>query len=150
MNSLLISFVIFGIGFILCLILILRKKWLVSKKHIEEYKEGRDKTTFRKGEVIEEKEVEYHGAGFLSKIIGSFVTILVGVSLIGPINEAVKKTCNPNSSYSSNLTDGAINTLNCAGMNGAILQIIPLFFALTIVIVAIVMMVNNLRDAGLV
>jgi CTP:phosphocholine cytidylyltransferase-like protein len=64
MNYFLISGIIFVIGFISFLFLFLRNKWKVKVKHIEEYKEGRDKLTFRKKEEVKEEKKESFIDGF--------------------------------------------------------------------------------------
>jgi hypothetical protein len=144
MNSWIISGIILAIGFFICLILILRNKWKVRKTHIEDYEAGRNKLTpeiKKSQEKKEEVEQEYSGSGFsISSIIGGVVAILIGVSLIGPISETVKQV--------SLQTTATADASTIAGMN-AILNIVPIFFTIIIVAMAIGLIYSSLRNSGL-
>ena len=76
----------------------------------------------------------------LGNLIGGFVTILVGVNLIGPIADDVYAVRFANGSGGTNLT-GAAST---------ILGLTPLFFALGIMAAGVALAVGGLRNAGLV
>ena len=70
----------------------------------------------------------------LGNLIGGFVTIIIGVNLIGPIADDVV------SAQGGNVT-GAAST---------ILGLTPLFFALGIMAAGVALAVGGLRNAGLV
>ena len=145
MNVWIISGIILAIGFLICLILILRAKWKAGRKNINDYQKGRDKLTFRKKK---EKKESYSGGGFgLGNIIGGLVVILVGASLLPTIAEEVSSACLEQLNISS-----AANTMLCSssGEPSGMLGMIVLFFALGIVVAAIGTVVSGLRNAGLV
>ena len=75
----------------------------------------------------------------LGNLIGGFITILIGVNLIGPIADDVWAARNYNATASSNVT-GAAST---------ILGLTPLFFALGIMSVGVALAVGGLRNAGI-
>lgn len=138
MNSVLIAEVILGIGFLIFLILVLRSHWNTRKKHIEDYEKGRDKLTFRKKEkkkpVLKEGGGGFSG-GFLGNIIGGFVTILIGVSLLPTIAEEVNAAAS-----SSELTSSAQQMLSLC----------PIFFAIAVFAVGISVLYGSLRGTGLI
>ncbi len=75
----------------------------------------------------------------ISRLIGGFIAILIGVSLIGPI--------------SSEVNDAADSTdesylYNCAGWGATVLKLVPGFFALGILGVGIAVTYGAMRDAG--
>ncbi len=77
----------------------------------------------------------------LGNLIGGFVTILIGVNLIGPIADDVflAQHSNGSSDGGSNLT-GAAST---------ILGLTPLFFSLGIMSAGVALAVGGLRNAGI-
>ncbi len=75
----------------------------------------------------------------ISRLIGGFVAILLGVSLIGPIAQEV----NTAASATSNLT---LNT----SWGATVLKLVPGFFALGILGIGIAVTYGSLRDAGVV
>ena len=75
----------------------------------------------------------------ISRLIGGFVAILVGVSLIGPISTEV----NTAASSSGNLT--AVTS-----WGATVLKLVPGFFALGILGIGIAVTYGSLRDAGVV
>jgi len=76
----------------------------------------------------------------ISRLIGGFVAILLGVSLIGPISTQVNTTT---SSTTGNLT-------SVCGWGATVLNLVPGFFALGILGVGIAVTYGSLRDAGVV
>lgn len=140
MNGILIAQIILGIGAFSFLLLILRSKWLQTKKNIKDYEEGRDKLTHRKPKEV---EIESSGGFSLSTLLGGFVTLLVGASLIGPISEQVGIA-----SQSLNATSGA-NQL-ATSMSSSLLQIIPVFFAIGLIAAVVGLMASGFRNQGLV
>jgi len=75
----------------------------------------------------------------ISRLIGGFVAILLGVSLIGPISEEV----NTAASSTGNLT---LTT----SWGATVLKLVPGFFALGILGIGIAVTYGSLRDAGVV
>ena len=76
----------------------------------------------------------------LGNLIGGFITIIIGVNLIGPIADDVYETRFGNGTETTNIT-GAAST---------ILGLTPLFFALGIMAAGVALAVGGLRNAGLV
>jgi len=76
----------------------------------------------------------------LGNLIGGFITIVIGVNLIGPVADDVVTVRYGNGTEVTNLT-GAAST---------ILGLTPLFFALGIMSAGIALAVGGLRNAGLV
>ena len=75
----------------------------------------------------------------ISRLIGGFVSILIGVSLIGPVSSEV------NTAASST---GAL--YNSASWGATVLKLVPGFFALGILGIGIAVTYGSLRDAGVV
>ena len=75
----------------------------------------------------------------ISQLIGGFVSILIGVSLIGPIASEV----NTATSSTANLT--AVSS-----WGSTVLKLVPGFFALGILGIGIAVTYGSLRDAGVV
>jgi len=75
----------------------------------------------------------------ISRLIGGFVSILIGVSLIGPVSTEV------NTAASST---GAL--YNSAAWGATVLKLVPGFFALGILGIGIAVTYGSLRDAGVV
>jgi hypothetical protein len=78
----------------------------------------------------------------ISRLIGGFVSILIGVSLIGPVasevNTAAGSATNPTNLY------------NSATWASTVLKLVPGFFALGILGIGIAVTYGSLRDAGVV
>ena len=77
----------------------------------------------------------------LGNLIGGFITIVIGVNLIGPVADDVicaTSTCAGN------------GTTNVTGAASTILGLTPLFFALGIMAAGVALAVGGLRNAGLV
>lgn len=130
--GLIVSGAILLSGILIFLALVFRK----VKKHraIKHYEEIRDKLSVREAEeetgITEE---EYEGGFSLSSIIGGFISILVGFSLLPEITKQV------NIATSSNVT-GAAST---------ILGIVPVMFITAILGSAIAIFSKSFREMGL-
>lgn len=75
----------------------------------------------------------------ISRLIGGFVAILIGVSLIGPIATEVQTAADSAENLSTNTAWGA-----------TVLKLVPGFFALAILGIGIAITYGSLRDAGVV
>ena len=75
----------------------------------------------------------------ISRLIGGFVAILIGVSLIGPIAEEVNTAAAAGGNLATNTSWGA-----------TVLKLVPGFFALGILGIGIAVTYGSLRDAGVV
>lgn len=135
--------IIIAIGFLSFCFLALRAR----KKHkaIKHYESIRDKLTLREQEEVE-AEIDYGGGFSLGRLIGGFVVILVGFSLLPEIGKVVGESCPP---ISQNVTSASA-VLLCGGASGTMLGFVTLFFALGICMAAISMVVSGIRSVGLV
>ena len=82
MNSWIIAGIILALGFLIFIFLILRSKWLQKGKHIEEYADARNKTTFRKKKeevLVSPISEDYGGFNLQNFIVG---IVIVGVTLV--------------------------------------------------------------------
>jgi len=75
----------------------------------------------------------------LGNLIGGFITILVGVNLIGPIADDV---------FFARYGNGTVTT-NITGAASTILGLTPLFFSLGIMAAGVALAVGGLRNAGI-
>ena len=75
----------------------------------------------------------------INRLIGGFVAILVGVSLIGPISDQV-----------ADATRTAGPLQNSSSWGATVLRMVPGFFALGILGIGIAITYGSLRDAGVV
>jgi len=75
----------------------------------------------------------------INRLIGGFVAILIGVSLIGPISSEVNTAA---------VTSG--NLYNSSSWGATVLKMVPGFFALGILGIGIAVTYGSLRDAGVV
>jgi hypothetical protein len=92
----------------------------------------------------------------IANLVGGFVSILIGVSLIGPISEQVNITaigvnltggCGGTSSYGVTYC-GAL--YNSSSWGSTVLKMAPGFFALGILGIGIAVTYSSLRQAGIV
>jgi hypothetical protein len=81
-----------------------------------------------------------HIQKMINRLIGGFVSILIGVSLIGPIATTVNTVTQ---ATGNNLT-------NTAAWGATVLRMVPGFFALSIMGIGIAITYGALRDAGVV
>ena len=75
----------------------------------------------------------------INRLIGGFVGILIGVSLVSPIAEQVN---------TAGATNG--NLYNSTSWGATVLRLVPGFFALGILGIGIAVTYGALRDAGVV
>ena len=75
----------------------------------------------------------------ISRLIGGFVSILIGVSLVGPVANEVTGAAVSTGNLSLNTNWGA-----------TVLKLVPGFFALGILGIGIAVTYGSLRDAGVV
>jgi hypothetical protein len=92
----------------------------------------------------------------INRLIGGFVAILIGVSLIGPL--ATQVTTASSTTNSSGATCTTYNQGGCANAQlyissswgATVLNMVPGFFALGILGIGIAVTYGSLRDAGVV
>jgi hypothetical protein len=108
--------------------------------HIEHYESMRDKLTIRK-KTVEEPLTEGLGLGGmgLGNIIGGFIAILIGVTLLPTIAQQVGKA-----SAQMNVTSPSIE------MTTTMLKLVPVFFAIALLGIGIAIAYSTLRNTGLV
>ena len=75
----------------------------------------------------------------IANLIGGFVSIIIGVSLIGPIATTVNDVA---------ATGGAV--YNSSTWGATILKMVPGFFSLSILGIGIAITYSSLREAGIV
>jgi hypothetical protein len=75
----------------------------------------------------------------IANLIGGFVSILIGVSLIGPISAEVQSVTGTNTALANATTWGV-----------TVLKMVPGFFALGIMGIGIAVCYGSLRQAGIV
>lgn len=75
----------------------------------------------------------------IANLIGGFVSIIIGVSLIGPVATTVNTAA---------VTNGAL--YNSTTWGATVLQMVPGFFALGILGIGIAVTYSSLRQAGIV
>jgi hypothetical protein len=128
-----------------------------ESRNIKHYEEMRDKLTVKDaegdikqniakagGDVEEEEEEEETSSGggglHLGSIMGAFIAIIVGVSLIGPITSELKKA------------QGNLNVTSYAGnslvLTSALLDFLPIFFGITVLLIGISVAYSALRSSG--
>jgi hypothetical protein len=73
----------------------------------------------------------------IANLIGGFVSILVGVSLIGPISQEVN---------SASVSGSALS--NASSWGATVLKLVPGFFALGILGIGLAVTYASLRQAG--
>jgi len=81
----------------------------------------------------------------IANLIGGFVSILLGTSLIGPISTEVN-TAACGSNYSN--CDSAL--YNTTSWGATVLKLVPGFFALSVLGIGIAVTYTSLRQAGIV
>ena len=75
----------------------------------------------------------------IANLIGGFVTILVGVSLIGPVAQQINVIAAPGQALA-----------NSSSWSASVLLMVPGFFALSILGVGIAVTYSALRESGIV
>jgi hypothetical protein len=92
----------------------------------------------------------------IANLIGGFVSILVGVSLIGPISTEVNTAATSVNSTGSTCTSTTQAGCSNAGLyvasswGATVLKLVPGFFALGILGIGIAVTYSSLRQAGVV
>jgi len=92
----------------------------------------------------------------INNLIGGFVAILIGVSLIGPIAEQVNVAATSANSTGSTCTSVSQGGCADAGLyltaswGATVLKMVPGFFALGILGIGIAVTYSSLQDAGVV
>ncbi len=94
----------------------------------------------------------------IANLIGGFVAILIGTSLVGPVSTEVNTAAGSTNATGSTCTeavDGGVAGANCqlylASQWGAtVLKLVPGFFALGILGIGIAVTYSSLRQAGVV
>jgi len=92
----------------------------------------------------------------INRLIGGFVAILIGVSLIGPIATEVQTAASSTNSSGSTCTSttqgGCSGTAlyQVSSWGATVLKMVPGFFALGILGIGIAITYGALRDAGVV
>jgi len=75
----------------------------------------------------------------IANLIGGFISILVGTSLIGPVATEVNTAA---------VTNGAL--YNASSWGASVLNLVPGFFALAILGIGVAVTYTSLRQAGIV
>ena len=75
----------------------------------------------------------------IANLIGGFIAILIGTSLIGPVSDEVNTAA---------VTNGAL--YNSSTWGATVLKLVPGFFALAILGVGVAVTYTSLRQAGIV
>ncbi len=75
----------------------------------------------------------------IANLIGGFISILVGTSLIGPVANEVAGAAGSGTNLSTNTSWGA-----------TVLKLVPGFFALSILGIGVAVTYTSLRQAGIV
>ena len=131
-----IAFGIIFCGFMIALFLALRGYG--KAKGIKHYEEIRDELSVRK-EKKKKPVKESRGYGInIGSLIGGFITILIGITLLPAISKSV--------------TEAQMNNTvmeNASPMAANMLQMVPIGFAVVIAIMAISIIWNAVRNAGL-
>ena len=85
----------------------------------------------------------------IANLIGGFVSIIVGTSLIGPVSTQVyDAACSTNHSLSGTNCDSAL--YNSSSWGSSVLKLVPGFFALSILGIGLAVTYTSLRQAGIV
>ena len=75
----------------------------------------------------------------IANLIGGFISILVGTSLIGPVADEVAAAA---------VANGAL--INASSWGASVLKLVPGFFALAILGIGVAVTYTSLRQAGIV
>lgn len=141
MNQVLISVGILFFGLIVCLLLIFRAKR--KARAIVHYETMRDKLSLREEEEkITELVSEGLGNFNLGNIIGGFIAILVGTSLFPIITDEVNKACSLQAA--TNVTTTSLQSCSM------IINLVPIFFIASIVVMIIGIMLRRFSNVGLI
>ncbi len=88
----------------------------------------------------------------IANLIGGFVSILIGTSLVAPVSlEVNNAACSTNASYHGSSTTNCDSALfNATSWGATVLKLVPGFFALSILGIGIAVTYTSLRQAGIV
>lgn len=96
----------------------------------------------------------------IANLIGGFIAIIIGVSLIGPVSDVVNTAAYAGADAVWNLTNGTPYILTPAVPAGAVytsaswgasvLKLVPGFFALGVLGIGVAVTYSALREAGIV
>ena len=87
----------------------------------------------------------------IANLIGGFIAILIGVSLVGPIADQVNVTAaGPTYNGSGYMTYAGSALYQSSSWGATVLQLVPGFFALGILGIGIAVTYSSLRQAGIV
>jgi hypothetical protein len=121
-----------------------KKKSKTGEDHIEHYENMRDKLTIRKKkefEVSNEGGGMFSGGGMIGNLIGGFIVIFIGVSLLPVVMQQTQTAIN---NSQSNMTSPSMQ------MTETMLKIVPVFFGIAILGVVIAIVAGALRTSGVV
>ena len=112
-----------------------KKKLKTGEDHIEHYEDMRDELTIRKKKEI---EIDTSGKGLrgisIGNIIGAFIAIFVGISILPIITQEV----------------GKVQMNSSSEWTGTLLNLVPGFFALAILGIGIAVLAGILRNSGMI
>ena len=94
----------------------------------------------------------------IANLIGGFVAILIGSSLVGPVSTEVNTAAGSTNASGDTCTkavDGGVSGANCqlylsSSWGATVLKLVPGFFALGILGIGIAVTYSSLRQAGVV
>jgi len=105
--------------------------------HIKYKKEEREK--LETDEEDEDEEHSFFGIPSIASVIGGFITILIGVSLLGPIAKEV-------STYNAtHISTGYNTTVNASTWGSTVLGLVSAFFALGLLGIGLAIAFGALR-----
>ena len=88
--------------------------------------------------------------GMLGRLIGGFVAILIGLSILPTISKEIEIATNSVYNESINTTAGALSNVTATSTIGySVLKLVPGFFVLAILGIGIAIAYSALRDAGM-
>lgn len=115
-----------------------RRRAIFTSKSFVPNRELKNVKVNKSNRISKFKEWLKYKEKMIARFINGFVSILIGVSLIGPISDQVNTAAATNGSLYNASTWGA-----------TVLQIVPGFFAIAILAIGIAVLYGNLRDAGM-
>lgn len=89
----------------------------------------------------------------IANLIGGFITVLIGVSLVGPLATQVNAVASGpvyNASNASQLLTAASDLYSASTWGAAVVNMLPGFFSLAILGVGIAITYSALRESGIV
>ena len=89
----------------------------------------------------------------IANLVGGFIAILVGVSLVGPVSTQVASAAHGtvyNASNTSQVVADASALYNASQWGATVLQLVPGFFSLGILGVGVAVTYTALRQSGII